>query len=602
MTATLTHRGPDGAGIHCHANVGLGHRRLAVIDLSDTANQPLFNEDGTVAVVFNGEIYNFQALAEELRRAGHVFKTRSDTEVLVHAWEEYGPALVERLRGMFAFAIYDARRRQLYLARDRLGKKPLYYSVHDGQLAFGSEIKALRALPDASAELDLDAVAEYAAFGNTLGERSIWKEIRRLLPAHAMLVELDAGPMTPRIERYWTVRPEPDHDPTEEEWIEELDRVISEAVRLRLISDVPLGAFLSGGIDSSLVVAYMTHHSKSPVKTFTMRFDEGTHDESEYAAAVARHLGTEHHSELVTQDAISELLNRLLVTYDEPFADESAIPTYYLSRMTRQRVTVALSGDGGDESFGGYDRYRYTEWLRRLRASVTPIGHTLLSALAPRLRESSRLTRPLDRLAQPGFALYLHAMGLSGSHLSLLRRDVLDAVSPVEEGKMTRDGAALRDAAPLDRYAYTDLLNYLPDDVLVKVDRASMAHSLEVRSPLLDQEVVELAARIPAGRKVGTFKGKRILRTLLRRYVPAHLAERPKMGFGVPISAWLRAGGPLLAEIERSIADADSPMWSYYDRDEVARRLRAHLTGGADLHAGLWRAVYFYRWCMATWS
>jgi asparagine synthase (glutamine-hydrolysing) len=602
MTATLTHRGPDGAGIHCRANVGLGHRRLAVIDLSDTANQPLFNEDGTVAVVFNGEIYNFQALAEELRRAGHVFKTRSDTEVLVHAWEEFGPAMVERLRGMFAFAIYDSRRRQLYLARDRLGKKPLYYVVHEGQLAFASEIKALRALPDVSAELDLDAVAEYAAFGNTLGERSIWKDIRRLLPAHTMLLDLDAGPMTPRIERYWTVRPDPDHDPTEEEWIEELDRVISEAVRLRLISDVPLGAFLSGGIDSSLVVAYMTHHSTSPVKTFTMRFDEGTHDESGYAAAVARHLGTEHHSELVTQDAISELLNRLLATYDAPFADESALPTYYLSRMTRQRVTVALSGDGGDESFGGYNRYRYTEWFRRLRAGVTPIGHMLLSALAPRLRESSRLTRPLDRLAQPGFGLYLHAMGLSGSHLSLLRREVLDAVSPVEEGKMTRDGAALGDAAPLDRYAYTDLLNYLPDDVLVKVDRASMAHSLEVRSPLLDQEVVELAARIPAGRKVGMFKGKRILRTLLRRYVPVHLVDRPKMGFGVPISAWLRAGGPLLTEIERSITDADSPMWLYYDRDEVARRLRAHLTGGADLHVGLWRAVYFYRWCMATWS
>jgi asparagine synthase (glutamine-hydrolysing) len=553
-----------------------------MIDRSDTATQPLFNEDGTVPV--------------------HVFKTRSDTEVLVHAWEEFGPAMVERLRGMFAFAIYDSRRRQLYLARDRLGKKPLYYVVHEGQLAFASEIKALRALPDVSAELDLDAVAEYAAFGNTLGERSIWKDIRRLLPAHTMLLDLDAGPMTPRIERYWTVRPDPDHDPTEEEWIEELDRVISEAVRLRLISDVPLGAFLSGGIDSSLVVAYMTHHSTSPVKTFTMRFDEGTHDESGYAAAVARHLGTEHHSELVTQDAISELLNRLLVTYDEPFADESAIPTYYLSRMTRQRVTVALSGDGGDESFGGYNRYRYTEWFRRLRAGVTPIGHMLLSALAPRLRESSRLTRPLDRLAQPGFGLYLHAMGLSGSHLSLLRREVLDAVSPVEEGKMTRDGAALGDAAPLDRYAYTDLLNYLPDDVLVKVDRASMAHSLEVRSPLLDQEVVELAARIPAGRKVGMFKGKRILRTLLRRYVPVHLVDRPKMGFGVPISAWLRAGGPLLTEIERSITDADSPMWLYYDRDEVARRLRAHLTGGADLHVGLWRAVYFYRWCMATWS
>jgi asparagine synthase (glutamine-hydrolysing) len=596
MAHTLRHRGPDAAGAFVDGNVGLGHRRLSIIDTSAAANQPLFNEDRSVAVVFNGEIYNFEALSEELRRKGHRFSTRSDTEVIVHSWEEYGPDCVERFRGMFAIAVYDRNRHTLFLARDRLGKKPLYYVRAPNLFAFASEIKALRTLPEFSAEIDPQALGEFACYGNTLGPRSIYRHVRRLLPAHSMVLDTRNLEESEAIARYWTARPEPETARSEDSWLAELDKLLSESVRLRMISDVPLGAFLSGGVDSSLVVAYMVRNSEGPVRTFTMGFEEASHDESSYAEAVARELGTDHRTRIVKPDAVG-VLDRLVETYDEPFADASAIPTYYLCQVAREHVTVALSGDGGDEGFYGYSRYPYSYWIDRAGRMLGSGGRRLLGTLASRVPRRSRLRRPLERMSLTGFDLYHHAMGYRPDHLEILHPDVRNQLEPARSGKMACDDRALGTNSLLDRYAFNDLHNYLPDDVLVKVDRASMAHSLEVRSPLLDHEIVGLAARIPTSLKLSGLSGKRVLRRLLRRFLPSNLVDRPKMAFNVPLATWFRRGGLLARLTDEMLADEKNTAWQYFDRSAVARRYGEHVSGPADLHIGLWRSLFFYRWC-----
>ena len=531
MTSCLRHRGPDAGGIHVDGQIGLGHRRLSIIDTSTAANQPLFNEDRSVAVIFNGEIYNYRELTAQLEQLGHRFRTRSDTEVLVHAWEQYGYDCVLHFRGMFAFCIYDAQRRELFLARDRLGKKPLYYTSWKDGFAFASEIKALLKVPAVAQELDLESLGEYVAYGNTLGERSIYRDIRRLAPGHWMSVDL-RGEDPPRINRYWRLQVEPDDSPTEDDWTEMVDEALEEAVRLRLISDVPLGAFLSGGIDSSLVVAYMAKHSTRAVKTFAMAFADKSYDESANASAVARQLGTEHHEQLVTPHAAA-VVDTLIDVFDEPFADSSAIPTFYLCETTRQSVTVSLSGDGGDESFLGYRRYGLSYWGDRVARTITPAGRSLLRRSAQGLSLANRLKRPLGRLAKTGFDHYNHAMGCSAEHLGLLRADIREQLGR-SEGKMALDFRVCKSRSLLDRYAFTDIHNYLPDDVLVKVDRTSMHHSLEVRSPFLDHKVVELAARIPAHMKFRTPTGKTILRRILKRHLPSDLVDRPRRDSAYP--------------------------------------------------------------------
>jgi asparagine synthase (glutamine-hydrolysing) len=600
MAEILRHRGPDAAGYFFDGNVGFGHRRLTIIDTSEAANQPMFNEDGSVVVVYNGEIYNFQQLAEELVASGHRFRTRCDTEVIVHAWEEWGRRSVERFRGMFAFALYDAGRRQLFLARDRLGKKPLYYSLSPRRLAFASEIKALRLVPEISSDLDFQALGEYATYGYPLGERTIYCEVRRLPPAHTLRVSISGDILAPEIESYWEVKPAPDETLSEEDWLDRLDETLSQAVRLRLISDVPLGAFLSGGIDSSLVVAYMAEHSPGKVQTFTMGSPEASHDESAWGRAVAEHLGTDHHMQMVTPDAVGALEN-LVDTYDEPFADESAIPTFHLAKLTRQHVKVALSGDGGDESFLGYPRYFRSLALERIGRLLTPAGRRLVGTFSERLPYSSRLRLPLQRVSRTGFDLYNHAMGYCDELLELLHSDVRRQLLPAARGKMARDFDRCESPEALARYADVDLKNYLPDDILVKVDRASMYHSLEVRCPLLDHELVELAARVPTRLKRRGTTGKWILRRLLRRHLPAALIDRPKRGFGVPLSAWFQS--ELAPMLERMVADRRSPMWRYFDHAAVSRRFALHQSSRADLYRGLWglpaalwRALFFYHW------
>ncbi len=598
MTDCLAHRGPDADGYLVDGNVGLGHRRLSVIDPSAIADQPLGNEDGSVQVVLNGEIYNFQALVPELEARGHRFRTRSDTEVLVHGWEEWGSALVDRLRGMFAFALFDRHSRKVFIARDRVGKKPLYWARTPEGICFGSEIKALLACPGVSRELDLTAAGQYLVYGNVVGERSIYRGIRRLLPGHMMTIDagtLDAAGAEPAvaIARYWRFDPEPEPGLDAEEWLAELDKTLAEAVRLRMISDVPLGAFLSGGIDSSLIVAHMAKLAPGKVRTFCIGFHEAGWDESAHAQKVADYLGTDHHLETVTPDALA-VLPELADTYDEPFGDPSAIPTYYVSQLTRRHVTVALSGDGGDELFNGYRRYAESARLLAAGTLLTPLGRPLAKGVATFFPTGSFSRRALDRMSYRGFDLYHHALGFAPEYLSLLAPQVKRALGPGREQEAAAEFARAGSAGFEDRCRATDLACYLPDQILVKMDRASMRHALEVRCPLLDQEVIALAGRMPAARQRQGFRQKLLLRELAYRHVPRALLERPKQGFAVPLRRWFRR--ELAPAFRAALADEASLTWSFYDRAEAARRFECHLAGRANAETALWRLLFFHAW------
>jgi asparagine synthase (glutamine-hydrolysing) len=594
MTASLSHRGPDADGFFVAGNVALGHRRLTVIDTSDAANQPFFNAAGNVVVVFNGEIYNFRRLRRRLEERGHTFRTRSDTEVMVAAWEEYGAGMLAYLRGMFALALFDSRSGELFLARDRLGKKPLFYSASPEKLLFGSEIKALLEDPGLDRGLCEQTVRDYACYGYSVADRTIFRHVAKLPPGHFLSLDTRAATLEPRIERYWDCLGETDPRPTEAEWLDELDETLSEAVRLRMIADVPLGAFLSGGIDSSLIVAYMTKHAGGErVKTFAIGFRDPAFDESGYARAVAEHLGTEHRNEIVEPDAVA-VLPALVKAYDEPFADTSAIPTYYLSRMTREHVTVAVSGDGGDELFYGYQHHRQSLILDRLARAMTPPGRAAAAGLARAFSPGSFFQRAFSRLGHVGFDLYHHAMGYSDDYLSLLRPEVRrrqpDGGPPSAAAAFRRGG----EHGLLQRYQDMDLNFYLPDDILVKVDRASMAHALEVRAPLLDHRVVELAVRIPPSLQMGFRVQKLLLRRLAYKYVPRELVDRPKRGFGAPLGAWFRNElRPLFQEV---LDDTTSPMWEYFDPATARRRFDDHLARRSDSGQTLWRLLFFHRW------
>jgi asparagine synthase (glutamine-hydrolysing) len=596
MTRAVAHRGPDAQGIFVDQNVAIGHRRLSIIDTREIANQPLWNADRTVGVINNGEIYNFQALREQLESRGYRFATNADTEAIVHGWTEWGEKVIERLRGMFALAIFDRRDGRLLLARDRLGKKPMHYALAEGRLAFGSEIKALLPVPWISRAHDRRAAGEYMVYGNVAGTRTIYAGIRRLDPGELMVVETRAERFVPRIERYFAPDPAADPRLDEREWLDAVDREIAEAVRLRLIADVPLGAFLSGGIDSSLVVAHMARLVPGKVKTFCIGFRETGWDESRHAQAVADHLGTEHTTEFVTADAAA-MLPELVSTFDEPFADPSAIPTWYVAQMTRRHVTVALSGDGGDELFVGYKRYAESQALQRVGAALLPPGRALARSVSGGFRRGTFARRALERVAHREFDLYHHAHGWAPEFLDLLAPEVRGALGAAEEQEAYRDFNAPRDASFLRRCQMTDLGNYLPDQVLVKADRASMRHALEVRAPLLDQEVLRLALRMPPERQLSGRRQKLLLRKLAYRYVPPQLLDRPKQGFAVPLDRWLR--NELAPLLERAIADERSATWSFFDRAEARRRFEEHRADAARHEKALWRLLVFHAWAEA---
>jgi asparagine synthase (glutamine-hydrolysing) len=594
MTDAVAHRGPDASGYYQAPGIALGHRRLSIIDLA-TGDQPLGNEDGSIQVVFNGEIYNFAEVRAELLARGHRFRTGSDTEIIVHGYEEWGDRAVERFRGMFAFALWDGGRRRLLLARDRLGVKPLYYSEVPGAgIVFGSEIKSL--LQDAEVPRDwrAEAIDAYLTLLYVPAPDTVYRAIHKLPPGHILVAE--RGHV--RISRYWDLQFTGDgSDAREEEYLEELDALLREAVGLRLISDVPLGAFLSGGIDSSTVVAYMKEVSATPPVTIAVGFDNAAFDEVEHAETVARHLGCEFHA-LVANPQVDDLLPRLAWHFDEPFADSSAVPTYYVSKAARELVTVALSGDGGDELWAGYARHRVERTEQRVRGALGSAGR-LAGWIGQALPLSVKGARSLRHLASDPAQAYAlkHAYGMfeAGAKSRLYSRDFARSVRHADAFGSFRDAYhSCASPDPIDRALYVDARTYMIDDVLTKVDRMSMAVSLEAREPLLDHRLLEFAARVPASLKLKHGQSKYLLRRILERRVPRSIIDRPKRGFAAPIGDWLR--GPLAPMTRELLLDGRLRDRGIFQPREVSRLWDEHRTGRAEHPHRLWQLVMLELW------
>jgi asparagine synthase (glutamine-hydrolysing) len=600
MGDAIAHRGPDAEGFWLEPGIGLVHRRLSIIDLSG-GDQPIGNEDGSLQVVFNGEIYNFQELCAGLEARGHRFRTRSDTEVLVHLYEEEGEHLVERLRGMFAFALWDRRQRRLLLARDRLGLKPLYLYRDGEKLLFGSELKAILAYPQVDRTIDAEALEAFLAFGMVPGTASIFRRIEKLPPAHVLLVDAEHLDRAPR--RYWQLRIEPDPKPTAEEWQERIRAKVAESVRLHMIADVPVGAFLSGGMDSSVITALAAPLHGEPLRTFSIGFREEAFSELPYARQVADRFGTHHVEEIVTADAVS-LLDDLMHFFDEPFADPSAIPTYLVSRLASRSVKVVLSGDGGDEAFGGYARYAHDvreasvrrllpAWLRR--GLLGPLGrHWPKADWLPRpLRAKTLLTN----LSLDPASAYANTLAVCRPPLRrrLLAPDVAAGLNGHQPEALVRAGYA---RAPMDDalggMIAADVAVILPDDFLVKVDRASMAHGLEVRPPLLDHELLELGACIPSALKIRGKHTKWIFKQAFQDQLPEGVVWRPKQGFDMPIDAWLRQ--PLRERFEASVLDPQARVRDLVDQAMVRKVYQSH-RAGIGRHGGiLWSLLILATW------
>ena len=598
MTDIQRHRGPDQGGVHCEAGLGLGHRRLSIIDLTG-GRQPLFNEDHSVAVVYNGEIYNFMPLMRELQQFGHIFRTHCDTEVIVHAWEQWGARCVERFRGMFAFALWDRRQHTLFLARDRLGVKPLHYAMLDnGQLIFASEIKALLLHPGLRRDLDPLAIEEYFAYGYIPEPRAIFRQIRKLEPGHALLVRKGSAPGLPR--QYWdppfaTVS---QADPLQT--AEELIARLREAVRIRLVSEVPLGAFLSGGVDSSAVVAMMAQESSTPVNTCSIAFQEAGFDESVYASRVAERYQTRHHVGTVGQHDTS-LIDHLAGLYDEPYADSSALPTWQVCRLARERVTVALSGDGGDENLAGYRRYRWHMREDRLRNLLPQaLRQTVFGTLSRLYPKADWAPRPLrarstlQALARDSVAAYFHGISIMKDEMrdKLFSPALRQQIGAYRASEVLRRHAA---QAPTDNalslIQYLDLKTYLPGDILTKVDRASMAHGLEVRVPLLDHTLVEWLSNLPPALKLQRGVGKHVFKQALRPYLPDDILYRNKMGFSVPLASWFR--GPLRQLLQDKLNGTVLADSGLFNQDYVQSLLTQHQSGRSDHSAPLWSLLMF---------
>jgi asparagine synthase (glutamine-hydrolysing) len=593
MADTLWHRGPDDAGYHFEPGVGLGHRRLSIIDL-DTGQQPLSNEDQSIWVIFNGEIYNYLELRSMLESKGHRLRTKSDTEVIVHLYEEVGEDCFAQLRGMFAIALWDRRRKQMVLARDRIGKKPLFYYHNRSRLIFGSELKAVAAGNSAAGNLDMTALADYFTFLYIPAPKSIYQEVRKVPAAHYIVFSEQGA----RQQAYWDLHFGQVEQKNEEEWCESIRQSLLEAVRIRLMSEVPLGSFLSGGVDSSAVVACMARLLDQPVATCAVGFDEERYSEVQYARTVANHVGADYHQTMVRPNA-TEVVERLAWHYDEPFADSSAIPTYYVSKAAREQVTVALSGDGGDESFAGYKRYVYDAEDNRLRSKFPrPFRRNILGPLGqwyPALEGSPRLFRGksfLQRLGQDPLEGYLARITVPEFvRESLLSDDLkseLHGYDPLEQFREHYRRADTKDL--LSRIQYLDIKTYLTDDICVKVDRASMAVSLEVRAPLLDSQLMELAAHIPSSLKLRSGSGKYIFKKAMQGMFPKGFLERSKQGFGVPIAEWFRR--ELREWAEEILFEPDGLL----DRKYLQRLWDRHQQGVQDHSAILWGVFMFRQW------
>jgi asparagine synthase (glutamine-hydrolysing) len=598
MCTAIEHRGPDSRGIWCSDGVALGMQRLAIIDV-DGGEQPIFNEDGSVAVVMNGEIYNFQELRSALIQRGHIFSTRCDTEVLVHMYEEYGEQLVDRLRGMFAFAIWDSRRRRLLLARDRVGKKPLFVARRGTKVWFASELMALLQDREVPRTPDPRAIASYLALQYVPHPLSAFAGIEKLPPASTLTLSAEGSDSR----CYWALDyggPAPAD--TRAELEEQLRELIWEATRIRLISEVPLGAFLSGGIDSSAVVAAMADQTTGPVKTFSIGFPDVDFDELRYARMIAERFSTDHHEFVVEPQAL-EIMPKLARHYGEPFADPSAIPSFYLAEMTSRHVTVALNGDGGDESFAGYRRYvssgliSHVSWIprgiRRLGPHLTrPIGHGKLSnSFRARVQRFARV------LAVEPHARYAHWLSAFPPLMreKMLQPEFVASTSGwLPEDVLSRIWLTSTANTEVERMLDTDVNTYLPADLLVKMDIATMAYSVEGRSPLLDHRLMEFAASLPADLKLHGVAGKVLLKSALRGYVPDEVLDRPKMGFGVPLARWFREElRDLPAEV---LMGADSRVHAYVKPEAIAQMIQEHHHEVMDHSMRLWVLLQLEMW------
>jgi asparagine synthase (glutamine-hydrolysing) len=598
MNDSQTHRGPDEHGLYLAPGVGLGHRRLSIIDLK-SGQQPLFNDDKTVVTVYNGEIYNFPQLRQDLIERGHKFHTHCDTEVIVNAWDEWGTDCVHQFRGMFAFAIWDTRTETLFLARDRLGIKPLYYAyLDDGTVIFGSELKSLLHYPDLPRAIDPKAVEEYFAYGYIPDPKSIFKSVAKLAPAHYL--EQRRGAPKAKPERYWEINFKHPIGLSQDDICSELIERLREAVRIRMVADVPLGAFLSGGVDSSSIVALMAGLSRDPINTYSIGFDQPDYDETSFAEEVARQYHTNHHTRIVDPNDF-DLVDRLASMYDEPFADSSAMPTYRVCELAREQVIVALSGDGGDEVFAGYRRYRWHQYEQKIR-EILPQGlrgpvFGFLGRHYPKLDWAPKFLRAkttFQALAMTPVQAYFHTVSLLSDKarnrmFSQSMRLDLKGYNAIEVLRRHMDRAPVDDE--LSRIQYADLKTYLPGDILTKVDRASMAHSLEVRVPLLDHRFVEWATKIPADMRLQGQEGKVIFKKSLEGHLSDNILHRDKMGFAVPLESWFR--GPLKDRIRTAMSSKVLADTGFFDMDYLKTLVDEHQSGSWNHSAALWALMMF---------
>jgi len=625
MIDALRHRGPDdsGAWADAEAGIALGHRRLSILDLSPEGHQPMHSACGRYVITFNGEIYNFSALRKELEGLGHVFRGHSDTEVMLGCISQWGlVTAVKRFNGMFAFALWDRRERQLHLVRDRLGEKPLFYGWMGQTFLFGSELKALRAHPHFNAEINQNSVALLLRHSYIPAPYSIYRNIHKVMPA--MIVTIKSSDPTPHFTPYWSGRAAAERGRTEpfngsvQEALACLDELLRDSVKLRMHADVPLGAFLSGGIDSSMIVALMQAQSGRPVRTFTIGFHEAAFNEAEHAKAVAGHLGTAHTELYVRPEEAMAVIPRLPALYDEPFSDHSQVPTFLISQLARRDVTVSLSGDGGDELFGGYERYYWgmTIWqnMSLMPPAVSGIAAKALTMLsphawerifrsvAPALPRRIRLRNPGHKAQRLAELLMIKSNSRSKSREALYHNLVSHWKNPTAlMGEASEPGTVLTDPtqwADLPDFPhcmmYFDMMMYLPDDILVKVDRASMGVSLEGRIPFLDHRLVEFAWQLPLSMKIRQGQGKWLLRQLLYKYVPKAMIERPKMGFGLPLHSWLR--GPLREWAESLLDEKRLRDQGFFDPNPIREMWAEHLSARHDWQYHLWDVLMFQAW------
>lgn len=593
MAHPIIHRGPDDEGQYLNQNIGLGFRRLSIIDLH-TGHQPLTNEYGNVWIVFNGEIYNFKELREELEAKGHIFRTSTDTETIVHLYEEYGEDCVKKLRGMFGFAIWDDREKVLFCARDRFGIKPFFYHINGSSFLFGSEIKNILQADGISQKVDMNVMDYYLTYGYTPVDKTIFKAIKKLEPAHTLHIKAGGEPV---IKKYWDIKFEPDYKKTEEEWCELIEHKLKEAIEMRMVSDVPLGAFLSGGIDSSSVVALMSQFSEQPIKTFSIGFNEAAFNELPYARDVAAMYKTDHHEKIVEPESIG-LLPKLVSAYDEPFADSSAIPTYYVSKFAREYVTVVLSGDGGDELFAGYDHYPMAQNIQKYNMLPNSISQNLFGAIHKAIPAKVKGKGISYYLSQPKEQIGAYISKFHQTEREKLYRP--EAWAKIKSNPSENEKAAIitaaanNDSDAVSQMLELDMRTWLVDDILTKVDRVSMQNSLEARVPILDHEFAELSFKIPSNLKLNGKSTKYILKKAMRKYLPDSILFHKKQGFGVPLKHWFKSD--LNDYMNDRLLSDKSPLYEFLDPAYVKKIIHDHQTGMRDFNFKIWSLLFLDEW------